>query len=41
MNSEIKTTIFNMKYILDGINCKLETVKQHTSDLKGTAIEKS
>ena len=30
-----------MKYILDGINCKLDIVKERTSDLKGIAIEKS
>lgn len=37
--TEIKTTMFNMKYIPDGINCKLDIVKEHISDLKGIAIE--
>ena len=31
--------MFNMKYILDGINCKLDIVKEHISDLKDIAIE--
>ena len=36
---EIKTTICNMKYILDGINSKLDVTKEHISDLEGIAIE--
>lgn len=37
--TEIKTTMFNMKYISDGIHCKLDIVNEHMSDLKGIAIE--
>lgn len=28
-----------MKYISDGIHCKLDIVNEHMSDLKGIAIE--